>query len=77
MLVNALQFIESDIYREGVAREEWATIESVQDPRVMGRWNVRCRTIAIIQALGYYREANLHPIFMAWVKRNRLEEGES
>ena len=66
-----------DILREGPPRAEWPSILSRDDPRIMGVWNVRCRTIAIIQALGYYREANLHPIFMAWVKRNRLEEGES
>ena len=67
-LVNSLSFIESDIYKEGPPEHEWALIESKEDPRVMGRWNVRCRVIAIIQALAFWKTEDLHATFMAWVR---------
>ena len=67
-MVNALSFIESDIYVEGPPRDEWKSVMSKEDPRVMGRWNVRCRVIAILQSLAFWKKAKLHEIFMSWVR---------
>ena len=67
-LVNGLSFIESDIYKEGPPEGEWKTIMSKEDSRVMGRWNVRCRVIAILQCLAFWKMQNLHKVFMEWVK---------
>ena len=67
-LVNSLTFIASDIYTEGPPRSEWRDISSKEDPRVMGRWNVRCRTIAIIQSLAFWQQQKLHATFMGWVR---------
>jgi hypothetical protein len=39
---------------------------STDDPRVMGQWNVRCRTIAIIQQLGLWKRMGLGKVMLAW-----------
>merc|ERR1719401_599845 len=44
--------IEQEVFRE-VPREEWATIKSLNDERVVGRWNTRCFVFMIQAALGY------------------------
>ena len=49
---------------------EWNSVQDRWDPLVMGKWNVRCRTIAILQLLGFYKAAPLHATFMAWVKKH-------
>ena len=71
-LVGQIQFIESDIKNEGVPFAEWPSIVSRDDPRIMGRWNVRCRTIALIDAVGFYQRSHLHNNFMAWVSEQGL-----
>ena len=48
-------------------------MRSTDDPRVMGTWNVRCRTIAIVQGLGYYRTQDLHGVYMRWVRESAIE----
>ena len=48
-------------------------VRSTDDPRVMGTWNVRCRTIAIVQGLGYYRTQDLHGVYMRWVRESAVE----
>ena len=68
--VGNLQFIEKDIYSEGPSLEEWKSIHSRWDAKIMGQWNTRCRTIAIIQLLGFYEAANLYTTFMNWVDSN-------
>jgi len=73
-LVNGLSFIESDILKEGPPQHEWRQVMSKEDPRVMGRWNVRCRLIAIMQSLAFWRAEDLHKTFMAWVKSGCGEE---
>ena len=37
---------------------------------VMGKWNVRCRTLAIVQSLKIYKAAPMYNTFMAWVRAN-------
>lgn len=44
--------IEMEIFRE-TPREEWSTISSLDDPRVVGVWNVRCYCFMIEKALSY------------------------
>ncbi len=61
------QYIRSDILSELPEPSDWAGIADRWDPRVMGRWDLRCRLTAIIQALGFYRAVPLHSTFMAWV----------
>ena len=72
--VGQIQYIEMDILREGVPRAEWPTITSRDDPRVMGVWNVRCRTIAILDAAGFWarRGRELHTNFMGWAREEGL-----
>ena len=41
------------------------------DPRIMGTWQVRCRVIAMIQLLGYWRAGDIHRHFMDWVAQRR------
>jgi len=66
-LASGLTFIESDIYEEGPKTAvEWHSIKSKDDPLIMGRWNVRCRTIAILQSLGYWKMNDLHGIYVRW-----------
>jgi len=65
-LVGSLSFIKSDVYAEGPHRSEWASVMSTDDPRVMGQWNVRCRTIAIIQQLGLWKRMGLGKVMLAW-----------
>jgi len=67
-LVGSFSFITSDIYTEGPQRSEWPSVMNTDDPRVMGRWNVRCRTIAIIHQLTIWKLMNLGKIMLAWSK---------
>ena len=53
---------------EEPAEEEWADIGSVWDERIMGRWNVRCRVVALMQSVRYWASADIHKIVMDWVK---------
>lgn len=55
-MIQSFSFIDTDVYREGPPRPEWASIESKDDERVMGNWNVRCRVIAIIQGLAFWKK---------------------
>ena len=66
--VGQLQYIEMDIMREGVPRAEWPSIRSRDDPRIMNVWNVRCRTIAILDAVSFWAASDLHAHFMAWAR---------
>mmetsp|Transcript_12506 Transcript_12506/g.36121 ORF Transcript_12506/g.36121 Transcript_12506/m.36121 type:complete len:185 (-) Transcript_12506:109-663(-) len=68
-LVGSLTFIQTDIYLEGPPREEWQNVRSKDDPCVMGRWNVRCRTIAILQLLGLWHMSDLHSVYMQFAER--------
>ena len=70
-LVAQIQFIQTDILREGVPRAEWPSIASRDDPRVMGRWNVRCRVISLIDGVGFWRLRDLHGEYMRWVQDSR------
>ena len=40
------------------------------DPRVMGRWNVRCRTVAFLQLIRAHEALGMHSFFMEWVRQN-------
>ena len=71
-LVGGLTFIQSDIYSEGPPRAEWAEVRSKDDKRVMGRWNVRCRVVAIIQSLGFWKAQELHALTMEWAREQNL-----
>jgi len=62
-----LQYIESEILKDMPSKAEWNSVKSHWDPLVMGKWNVRCRTVAIMQMLAYYLKAPLHDTFMEWV----------
>ena len=65
------QYVRSEILKESnMTREEWNTVESHWDVRVMGVWNVRCRVVAMIQLLRFYQMVPLYDTFMAWVKAN-------
>jgi len=68
--VGNLQFIETDIKREGPSRAEWAKITDRWDELIMGRFNVRCRVIAIMQLLAFYEAVPVHATFMEWVNDN-------
>ena len=57
-----------DILREGPPRAEWPSILSRDDPRIMGVWNVRCRTIAILDAVAFWAASELHAHFMGWAR---------
>ena len=65
--IGNLQYIESEILKDMPSQAEWNSVTSRWDPLVMGKWNVRCRTIGIIQLLGYYVKAPLYESFMEWV----------
>lgn len=73
-LVGSFSFIKSDIYSEGPHRREWRSIKSTDDQRVMGRWNVRCRTIAIIQQLRFWENQNLARMMLAWAQEKGIED---
>jgi len=62
------QYIQTEILKDMPSKAEWNSISDRWDPAVMGKWNVRCRTIAIMQLLGFYKQAPLFDTFMAWVK---------
>jgi len=34
----------------------------------MGVWNVRCRTIAILDAVSFWAASELHAHFMGWAR---------
>ena len=55
----------------GVPRAEWPSIASRDDPRVMGRWNVRCRVISLVDGLGFWALRDLHGEYMRWVGESR------
>lgn len=60
-----LQYIRSEILKDMPSKAQWNTVSDRWDPAVMGKWNVRCRTIAIIQLLGFYHSTPLYKTFMA------------
>jgi len=45
--------IQAEIYRQ-VPEEEWATITSIMDERVVGQWNARCYAFMIFHMLKYF-----------------------
>jgi len=66
--------IEMEVFRE-TPREQWASIRSLWDPRVVGVWNVRCYAFMIGSALRYlhlrWRRAgsgrlHVHELFLEW-----------
>jgi hypothetical protein len=63
-MVGSLTCINTDIFQEGPPRAEWATVQSRDDPRVNGRWNVRCRVIAILQQLAFWDAVDLHAMYV-------------
>ena len=67
-LPGNLQYIQTEVLKDMPSKAEWNTIESHWDPAVMGKWNVRCRTVGIMQLLRFYQAAPLYETFMAWVK---------
>ena len=64
-------FIGSEVYPQGPSKEEWPSVRDRWDPRIMGTWQVRCRVIAMIQLLGYWRAGDIHRHFMDWVAQRR------
>ena len=66
-IISSFSFIKTDVEKEGPSHAEWKTVMSKEDPRVMGRWNVRCRVIQIIQGLAFWKKASLHDTFLSWV----------
>ena len=74
-LLGMIQFIEQDIYPE-VSRAEFATIKDRWDPRIQGKWNARCRAIAIICQLELYEKSDLYGTFMNWAKKHGLTAGK-
>ena len=68
-LVGSFSFIVSDIFKEGPSQDEWATVMTTNDTRVMGRWNVRCRVIAIIQQLLFWEKNDLTKIMLSWAEK--------
>jgi hypothetical protein len=68
--IGNLQYIESEILKDMPSKAEWNSVEDRWDPRVMGKWNVRCRTIGILQLLSFYQAAPLYETFMEWVRAN-------
>mmetsp|Transcript_50563 Transcript_50563/g.110353 ORF Transcript_50563/g.110353 Transcript_50563/m.110353 type:complete len:735 (-) Transcript_50563:196-2400(-) len=66
--------IEQEIFRQ-VPREEWATIKSLNDPRVIGNWNTRCYAFMTKSALRYMylgwvsngkKRLHMHETFLEW-----------
>lgn len=45
-LPGNLQYIEAEILKDMPNKGEWNSISTHWDPRVMGKWNVRCRVVA-------------------------------
>ena len=37
----------------------------------MGRWNVRCRVISLVDGLGFWALRDLHGEYMRWVGESR------
>jgi len=54
--------IEQEIFRE-VPREIWATVKSLDDPRVVGMWNTRCYTFMIKIAMRY--------LYRGWISNGK------
>ena len=75
MVLGALQYIEQDIYPE-CSRADFETISTRWDPKLMGRWNARCRTIAILCMLGFWEKHDLHGAVMGWAKKMGLRDGK-
>mmetsp|Transcript_12195 Transcript_12195/g.38856 ORF Transcript_12195/g.38856 Transcript_12195/m.38856 type:complete len:111 (-) Transcript_12195:106-438(-) len=65
-----LQYIEAEVLKEMPSKEEWRSVRDRWDPRVMGRWNVRCRTVAILQLIRAHEALGMHSFFMEWVRQN-------
>ena len=59
---------------EGPRKDEWGTIESHWDERIMGAWNVRCRVVALVQSVKYWAAVDIHKVMMDWVKEHGISE---
>jgi len=66
--------IEMEIYRE-VPREQWAGVTSIDDPKFIGKWVVRCTGLMIAKALEYMhirwvrggrKRLHVHDAFLEW-----------
>jgi len=64
-LVDCCQWIERDVLPE-TPQAEWKTIKDKFDHRFMDRWNVRCRTTALINAFDFYSRREFKRIFDEW-----------
>ena len=74
-LASSLQSSMADaMVSEGPSKEEWGTITSHWDERIMGAWNVRCRVVALVQSVKYWDVANLHKVMMDWVREQGISE---
>ena len=67
---GGLQYIDAEILKDMPSQAEWNGVSSHWDPLVMGKWNVRCRTVAILQNFRVYQQLPMYETFMAWVQKN-------
>eukprot|EP00966_Prymnesium_polylepis_P191975 4448829-Prymnesium_polylepis.2 len=68
--VGNLQYIDKEVLVDMPSKAEWNSVTDRWDPRVMGKWNVRCRTIGIMLLLKTYQALPMYSTFMDWVKAN-------
>jgi len=64
-VVDCCRWVERDILRE-CPREEWSSIKTVCDSKFVGRWNVRCRGTALINAFEFWPRRDFAKIVDDW-----------
>ena len=64
-----------EVYSHGLDHQQWRTVESRWDERVMGAFELRCSLTLVIQCLGYWAKRSIHADVMAWAREHRLDQG--
>jgi len=65
-IVDAFQWLERSVYKE-TSRDEFLSMESMQDERFQARWETRCRCTGLVFSIAYYiKRGGLKSLFDEW-----------
>ena len=76
LMLGILGFVASgDVYKQGLSKEDYATLSGRKDERLMGVWELRCNVTMIVKCLGYWAKRDIHGEVLSWAREHKLDQG--
>ena len=76
LMLGILGFVASgDVYKQGLSKEDYATLSGRKDERLMGVWELRCNVTMIVKCLGYWAKRDIHGDVLSWAREHKLDQG--